>query len=85
MMSDRQHPFSFQSLDNLDDLIPGARRIAAICAGIKAGEQVVILTDTARSPRIAAALAHVTAELGATPLVLIMPPLPSPLPSRQQM
>jgi leucyl aminopeptidase (aminopeptidase T) len=77
MMNDRRQPFSFQSPDNLDDLIPGARRIAAICAGIKAGEQVVILTDTARSPRIAAALARVTAELGAIPLVTTMPPLPS--------
>src|SRR5579884_3391021 len=59
------------------ELMPGARRVVGVCGGVRAGGGVLILTDEARSPRIAAALAQAVAELDATPLVLTMPPLPS--------
>src|SRR5687768_10993376 len=58
-------------------LLPGARRVVETGAAVKAGETVVVLTDTGRSPRVAQALAVAVAEAGATPVVVTMPPLPS--------
>jgi leucyl aminopeptidase (aminopeptidase T) len=49
----------------------------AISAGVRPGESVVILTDRDRPPAVAAALAQVVDEIGATPIVLTMPALPS--------
>ncbi len=58
-------------------LLPGARRIARVSAGVRAGETVLILTDWARPETVSIALAQAVAELGATPMVMTMPRLAS--------
>ena len=39
-----------------DTLMPGARRIVSVCAGVQPGEQVVIVSDTARPLSVISAL-----------------------------
>ena len=66
-----------QDQERSSALLPGARRVVGVGAGVKAGETVVVLTDTGRSPRVAQALAAAVVELGATPVVVTMPPIAS--------
>lgn len=61
----------------IDDLLPGARRIVTVSAGITAGETVVIVTDPARPADIAAALSRAVEEVGAVPITIVMPVAPS--------
>jgi leucyl aminopeptidase (aminopeptidase T) len=63
--------------EGLARLLPGARRVVGVGAAVAAGETVVILTDTSRQPRVAQALAAAVAEVGATPVVVTMAPIPS--------
>lgn len=58
-------------------LLRGARRVVVTGAAVTDGEVVVVLTDTGRQPRVAQALAAAVAEVGATPVVVSMPPLAS--------
>jgi len=58
-------------------LLAGARRVVRVSAGVRAGEQVVIITDVERPPDVATALSVAVAEVGGFPLILTMPPLRS--------
>ncbi len=52
----------------------GARKLVRVCAGVKPGEKVLILTDTARSPRIAEAVYAAVVEAGAEAVKAVMEP-----------
>ena len=57
--------------------LPGARRLVDICAGIRAGEVVAIVSDTDRPESLRPAVARAVLERGATPVVIVSPPVPS--------
>jgi 2,5-dihydroxypyridine 5,6-dioxygenase len=61
----------------IGELLPGARRIVSVAAGINAGETVVIVTDPARPADIALALSRAVDEVGAIPITVLMPVVPS--------
>ena len=56
------------------DLAKGARKIVEVCANIKAGDKVLIITDTATSPNISEALAVAVKAIDAEVNVLITSP-----------
>ncbi len=58
-------------------LMPGARRIVSVCANVQAGETVVIVSDTDRPESIREAVRLAVLEVGATPIVIVTPPVPS--------
>ncbi len=58
-------------------LLPGARRIVRICAGVRPGETVVIVTDPDRPADVATALRLATEEAGARAIQIVMPNIPS--------
>ena len=60
---------------NLSD---GAKKIVAVCAGVKPGETVLIVTDKNRPFSVASALAAAADTIGAKVNVLIAPPLRLP-------
>ncbi|MCL6449839.1 MAG: aminopeptidase [Acetobacteraceae bacterium] len=59
-------------------LAAGARRVIQVCAGVRPGETVLVLSDTARDPEVAAALylAAVEAEARALSVTMAPPTLP---------
>jgi 2,5-dihydroxypyridine 5,6-dioxygenase len=57
--------------------LPGARRLVDVCAGIQPGEVVAIVSDTNRPESIRQAVARAVLERGATPVVIVSPPVPS--------
>jgi len=57
--------------------LPGARRLVDVCAGIQSGEVVAIVSDTDRPESIRQAVARAVVERGATPVVIVSPPVPS--------
>jgi 2,5-dihydroxypyridine 5,6-dioxygenase len=57
--------------------LPGARRLVDICAAIRPGEVVAIVSDTDRPESIRQAVARAVLERGATPVVIVTPPVPS--------
>lgn len=60
-------------MENIE-LFKSAMIIVGTCAGTKAGENVLIVTDTNRSPRILRALAAATYALDAEPVIMAMLP-----------
>lgn len=58
-------------------LLPGARRLVTVNAAVKPGETAVILSDTDRPASIREVMAFAVAEAGATPIVIVTPPIPS--------
>lgn len=58
-------------------LLPGARRIVSICAGVQPGEQVVIISDTDRPLSVITALLWAVTEAGGIGSVVITAPVPS--------
>lgn len=60
------------------ELAIGARKIVEVCAGAKPGENLLILTDTGISPRIAEALAIAGKAAGTQVVVMTMSPLSKP-------
>lgn len=56
----------------LIDVLPGAKRILEVCAGVKKNEQVVLVTDPGYQST-AEALAVAARTLGAEPTVVMMP------------
>lgn len=61
----------------LEALLPGARRVVSVSAGIQPGETVVVVTDPERPRDVATALITAIAEVGATPVLVVMPNVPS--------
>lgn len=61
----------------IEPLLPGARRIVDVCAGMRPGEQVAIVTDRARPPEIALALAEAVREAGGIATICTTEPVPS--------
>jgi leucyl aminopeptidase (aminopeptidase T) len=57
--------------------LAGARRLVEVCAGVRAGETVVIVSDTDRPESIRQAVARAVLDRDATPVVIVMPPVPS--------
>lgn len=55
-------------------LLQGARVIVGTCAGVKKGENVLVVTDTSTSPEIGRALASAAEEAGATAAVATVRP-----------
>jgi leucyl aminopeptidase (aminopeptidase T) len=65
-------------MDQVDELmLAGARRLVTVCAGIKAGERVLIVSDTARPESIRQAVAEAATEAGASVDVVVTDPVPS--------
>lgn len=60
------------------DLSEGAKKIVEVCAGVKPGETVLIVTDKNRPFSVASALAGAADAIGAKVNVLITPPLRLP-------
>ena len=58
-------------------LMPGARRVVRVSAGVRPGEHVVIVTDVDRPPDVAAALSAAVIDAGGLPIIITMPPLRS--------
>ncbi len=52
----------------------GARTLIKTCAGVRKGEKVLIVTDTARNPEISETVFHEAMEAGAEAVRLIMEP-----------
>jgi len=63
--------------DAIAPLLDGARRIVTVCAGVQSGEQVAIVTDTARPPEIALALSQAVRESGGVATICTTEPVPS--------
>src|SRR3954453_22861879 len=59
------------------ELLEGARRLVTINAGVRSGERVVIVSDTARPATIRETVAAVVSEAGATPILIVTDPIPS--------
>jgi 2,5-dihydroxypyridine 5,6-dioxygenase len=55
-------------------LIDGARIIVNVCAGVRAGEDVLVITDTSTSIAIAQSLASAAAERGASAAIAVVQP-----------
>jgi leucyl aminopeptidase (aminopeptidase T) len=55
----------------LAEMMKGARKLVSVCANVKAGESVLIVTD-ARMTAIAQAIAAATRECGAEPVIAII-------------
>lgn len=56
------------------ELAKGARKLIEVCANVKKGEKVLIVTDTGRSPRIAEALASAAAAVdGEVAIIITLP------------
>jgi leucyl aminopeptidase (aminopeptidase T) len=55
-------------------LIDGARIIVNVCAGVRAGEDVLVITDTSTSIAIAQSLASAAAEKGASAAIAVVQP-----------
>jgi leucyl aminopeptidase (aminopeptidase T) len=53
---------------------PGARKLIWTCTGVKPGEKVLVLTDTARSPLIGEAVYEAAVEAGADTVKIVMEP-----------
>jgi 2,5-dihydroxypyridine 5,6-dioxygenase len=60
-----------------DTLMPGARRIVSVCAGVQPGEQVVIVSDTARPLSVISALLEAVREAGGIGSAIVTQPVPS--------
>ena len=60
-----------------DTLMPGARRIVSVCAGVRSGEQVVIVSDTARPLSVITALLEAVRESGGIGSAIVTHPVPS--------
>jgi aminopeptidase len=60
------------------DLSEGAKKIVKVCAGVKPGETVLIVTDKNRPFSVASALADAADAIGAKVNVLMAPPLRLP-------
>jgi leucyl aminopeptidase (aminopeptidase T) len=60
-----------------ETLLPGARRLVHVNAAVKPGETAVILSDTQRPASIRRVLVHAIEEVGATPIEIVTPPIPS--------
>ena len=58
-------------------LMPGARRIVSVCAGVKSGERVLIVSDTDRPESIRRAVEQAVIEAGGIPTVIVTDPVPS--------
>lgn len=58
-------------------MMDGARRIVNVCANVRPGETVVILSDTDRPASIREAVVQAVTEAGAAPIVIVTPPIPS--------
>jgi leucyl aminopeptidase (aminopeptidase T) len=56
-----------------EKMLEGARKMVRVLTDVKAGEEVLIITDPTISLRISQAVAEAAAEQGATPLILIKP------------
>jgi 2,5-dihydroxypyridine 5,6-dioxygenase len=61
----------------IEQLLPGARRVVTVSAGVQPGETVVIVTDPARPADVAQALAVAVTKAGASPILVTMPVVPS--------
>ncbi len=60
-----------------ETLMPGARRIVSVCAGVQPGEQVAIVSDTARPLSVITALLEAVTEAGGIGSVVMTRPVPS--------
>jgi leucyl aminopeptidase (aminopeptidase T) len=60
------------------DLASGAKKVVEVCAGVKPGETVLIITDKDRPFSVASALAGAADAIGAEVNILIAPPLRLP-------
>ena len=58
-------------------LMPGARRIVTVCAPVQPGEQVLIVSDTARPLSVITALIEATREAGGIASAIVTPLVPS--------
>ena len=56
------------------DMLPGARKLIRVCAGVKPGEKVLIVTDTGRNQSIAGVVYQAAAEAGAEVVKIVMEP-----------
>ncbi len=61
----------------LEALLSGARRVVTVSAGIQPGETVVVVTDPERPRDVAAALVRAIEKVGAIPVLIVMPNVPS--------
>jgi leucyl aminopeptidase (aminopeptidase T) len=57
-----------------EKMMMGARVVAKTCLNVKAGEKVLIVTDTSRDMSVAQALFEAVLELGAEPVIAVMTP-----------
>ena len=60
-----------------ETLLPGARRIVSVCAGVQPGEEVVIVSDTDRPLSVITALLAAVNEVGGIGSVVMTDPVPS--------
>ena len=58
---------------DIEPLKRGARKIVKICAGVKSGEKVLIITDPLRPASVAEALAMAVEEQGSEPTIIKAP------------
>ncbi|MFH1740637.1 MAG: hypothetical protein ABIH23_16635, partial [bacterium] len=56
------------------DMYRGARKLIQVCAGVKPGEKVLVVTDTSRSRIISEAVYEAATEAGAVTAEIIMNP-----------
>lgn len=70
--------FHYVSGDSLRvEMMRGAYKIVTQCAGVKPGETVVISTDTNKM-KISEVLAGAVLSVGATPIIVMIPPTGAP-------
>lgn len=60
-----------------ETLMPGARRIVSVCAGVQPGEQVAIVSDTNRPLPVMTALLAAVTEAGGVGSMIVTQPVPS--------
>ncbi len=56
------------------DMLSGARKLIRVCAGVKPGEKVLVLTDTGRCQSIASVVYQAGLETGAEVVKVVMEP-----------
>lgn len=65
-------------MEDIQDLMPGARKLVSSNANVKSGEKVLIVTDPKRSQRIGAAIYQAALEKDAVVVKILMEPGANP-------
>jgi leucyl aminopeptidase (aminopeptidase T) len=60
------------------NLMKTARKLMETCMGVKNGENVLVLTDTAMDLTVAESIASAVSELDGEPLIVVIPPIKVP-------